>query len=121
MWVLQYRSQQSGKHEKGGSLMLYMVVATHNTGDCPMTNLEVRNKTLAASKRSPEVSKSLGITQQGSWTNLANHTVYTLIDAPNAHAISQMMQELQMLDWNIATIEPVFVTQEVMAKYLKPN
>jgi hypothetical protein len=99
--------------------MLYMVIATHTPDNCPMINQAVKNKVFTGLQKSPDVAKTLGVTQQGSWTNLLSHTIYNIVDAPNAHAITQWLNDCLMLDWNTVTVEPILVTSEIMAKQIK--
>jgi hypothetical protein len=99
--------------------MLYMVIATHTSDNCPMINQAVKNKVFAGVQKSLEISKALRITQQGSWTNLLSHKIYNIVDAPDAHAITQWLNDCLMLDWNTVTVEPILPTQEIMAKQMK--
>jgi hypothetical protein len=100
--------------------MLYMVIVTHSEDNCPLVSKSVRNTGLASARRE-EIAKTLGITSKGSWTNLLSHTTYTVVDAPNAHAISQWLLENKILDWNKAVVEPVITREEVAALIQKAN
>ncbi len=97
--------------------MLYMVTIVHSPESCPMSNPEVRNKALAGSKKTPELIKSLGVTSQGSWTNLLNHTTYMVVDAPDPHTMTRLLNDAGYLDWNNITVEPVMPTREATEKY----
>jgi hypothetical protein len=79
-----------------------------------MVNAETKNKLQSNTARSQELSKSLGVAVQGSWTNLAAHVIYMLLDAPNAHVITQWCNELKILDWSRAEINPLITSQEAM-------
>ena len=95
--------------------MLHMVVATHGPETCPGAHPEMREKAMGAMKRMEEVSASLGISLQGGWTNMPAHTIYMLVDAPDAHVVSQCLMELGIFDWNVAVVNPVVTLQESMA------
>jgi len=96
--------------------MLHMVVGTHGPDTCAAVVPEVRDKALSALKRMDEVAKRLGITVQGSWTNMPGHTLYFVVDAPNAHVVNQMTVELQLMDWNTVVVNPIITMQEAMAR-----
>jgi muconolactone delta-isomerase len=96
--------------------MLHMVVATHGPESCPVVAPDSMNKASSAIKRMGEVTKALGITVQGSWTNMPGHVMYFLLDAPNAHVVNQMAMELQLMDWNTVDVNPVITVQEAMTR-----
>jgi hypothetical protein len=96
--------------------MLYMCVISHSPDLCPMANKDVREKYILAAKEGPNTTKSLGITVQGGWANELIHASYILVDAPNAHAITQFLSKLHYLDWNTATVNPVYTREEVAAQ-----
>jgi hypothetical protein len=92
--------------------MLHMLTAIHGPETCAMVIPEIREKSLTAFKRRDEVAKKLGITFQGAWTNMPNHTMYFLVDAPNAHVVNQMAMELHLMDWNTVTVSPLLTLEE---------
>jgi hypothetical protein len=96
--------------------MLYMVVANHNPESCPVHNQEIKQQGLANYKRMPEVAKKLNVTSQGSWTYMPGHLIYMLVDAPNAHVVSQMVMEIGIMDWNTVVINPVIPMEEGLKK-----
>jgi len=93
--------------------MLHMLVGTHNADTCAFAVPAWRDKALSALKRREEVAKKLGITIQGAWANMPNHTMYFVCDAPNAHVVNQMAIELQLMDWNTIVVSPVITFDEV--------
>jgi len=95
--------------------MLHMVVATHGPDRCPMTDPALAQKLLTANQRMGDVTQKLGVTLQGSWTNMPAHTTFMLVDAPNAHVVDQMAIELKLMDWNTIRVYAVVTMQEAMA------
>lgn len=96
--------------------MLHLVVATHGPETCAAVVPELREKALSAFQRMGEVTKALGITVQGAWTNMPGHTVYFLLDAPNAHVVNQMAVELHLMDWSTVVVNPVTTLQQGMER-----
>ncbi len=87
--------------------MLHMVVATHGPETCAAVVPAAMEKALSGSLRMGEVTKKLGITVLGAWTNMPGHVLYFLLDAPNAHVVNQMAVELHLMDWNTVVVNPV--------------
>ena len=69
-----------------------------------------------AKQRMGEVTKALGITVQGAWVNMPGHTMYFLLDAPNAHVVNQMFAELRFMEWNTVVVNPVVTLEQAMEK-----
>jgi len=95
--------------------MLHMIVATHSPDNCPMNDAALAKKVLAQNNRIPAVSKKLGVTVQGAWTNMPGHITFMLVDAPNAHVLNEMAIELQLMNWNTGVMYPVTTMQEALA------
>jgi len=43
----------------------------------------------------------------GAWADVAGHTFYYVIEAPNAHVISTMVTDLELFHWNTLELRPV--------------
>jgi hypothetical protein len=96
--------------------MLHLVVATHGPETCAAVVPEFKDKALSAKERMGEVTKALGITVQGAWTNMPGHILYFLLDAPNAHVVNQMFAELHLMDWNTVVVNPVITLEQGMER-----
>ena len=94
--------------------MLHMVVATHGPDTCAAVVPEVAEMAKAGFQQIGEAAKKLGITVQGTWTNMPAHTLYILVDAPNAHVVSQLFRDIHLMDWNTVVVNPVVTLQEAM-------
>jgi hypothetical protein len=93
--------------------MLYMVISTHGPDTCPMGNPEAAKKMRYAMEHMNDVTKKLNIKVNGNWVYTTAHIIYMLVDANNAHDISQMAMELHMMEWNTVVINPVLPMAEV--------
>jgi hypothetical protein len=94
--------------------MLHMVVATHGPDTCAAVVPEVTEMAKAGFQQIGEAAKKLGITVQGIWTNMSAHTLYILVDAPNAHVVGQLSRDIHLMDWNTVVVNPVVPLQEAM-------
>lgn len=94
--------------------MLYMTVSTHGPDTCPGVHEEFRQKALSIGPKMEEVSSAHGCTIKGVWVARSSHAHYSLIDAPDAHAVESVTMELGIHEWNVTTIQPVLTIEEAM-------
>lgn len=92
--------------------MLHMIVAKHGPDVCPASVPATREKYMPHMAQLPAISSKLGINVQGSWVDMPAHASYMVVDAPNAHVVSQMAMELHLMDWNTVEISPVITMDE---------
>ena len=98
----------------GENDMLHMVVATHGPDTCAAVIPEVTAVAKAGFQQIGEAAEKIGITVQGMWTNMTAHTIYILVDAPNAHVVSQLFRDIHLMDWNTVVVNPVLTIEQVM-------
>ncbi len=87
--------------------MLHMVVMTHGPETCAAVHAHVGAKARSAAEQLDAASKRLDIEPQGWWSDPTGHAIFMLLDAPNAHAVDQLMRDLQLFHWNAVDIHPV--------------
>ena len=69
---------------------------------------------MAALGQMGEAAGKLGITVQGSWTNMPAHALWFVLDAPNGHVINQLMIALKLQEWNTIVVHPVSTLGEAV-------
>ncbi len=99
--------------------MLYMTVSTHGPNTCPGVHEEFRQKALSIGPKMEEVASAHGCNVEGTWVARTSHTHYTLVDAPDAHAVESLIMELGIQDWNVTTIQPVLTIEEAMKELVE--
>lgn len=87
--------------------MLYMVVATHGPETCAAFVEESRKRAQAMKAQIDDVAKTHGITMKGSWVAMVAHKLYLLMDAPNGHAVQDLVTEVELYAWNTVVMYPV--------------
>jgi len=97
--------------------MLHMVVANHGPDTCATVVPDVAEIASAGFRQITKVSKKLGITIEGAWTHMPGHVIYFLVEAPNAHVINQLCQDIHLMDWNTVVINPVTTLSEVSSSF----
>lgn len=94
--------------------MLHMAVVTHGPDTCPINNPEAMAAVMATLGRMGEAAGKLGVTVQGSWTNMPAHALWFVLDAPNGHVVDQLMIELKLQEWNTIVVHPVSTLGEAV-------
>lgn len=94
--------------------MLHMVVMTHSADTCAAVHKEAGEMARNAVSQIGEVSRKHEVSMQGWWVDPPGHVFYMLADAPNAHVVNRLMQELQLFHWNTIDIHPVVTVEEAM-------
>jgi hypothetical protein len=91
-----------------------MVVLTHGPDTCAAAHTEYGDMARYAMDHKDEASKKHGVNIQGSWVDAPAHLLYLLVDAPNAHVVSNLMTELKFFLWSTIDIHPIVTLEEAM-------
>lgn len=73
--------------------MLHMLVNTHNAESCAFRSADDEAALAPGFGNLGRVAQERGASVLGSWVNTASHTVFALIDAPNAHVVDEVIRE----------------------------
>ena len=95
--------------------MLHMIVITHGPDTCAAVHPDLGDKARGAMVQMDEVSKKHNVVVQGWWIDAPGHIFYIVADAPNAHAINDVMIDLELFHWNTVDVRPVKTAEESMA------
>ena len=96
--------------------MLYMVEATHDPETCAAFVEESKKRMQVMKDNIDDMAKSHGITVKGSWVAMVAHKIYMLLDAPNGHAVQDLVVEVELYAWNTVTMYPVGDLGEALQK-----
>ena len=94
--------------------MLHMIVLTHGPDTCAAVDPEAGEMARTAMTQMEEVSNKFQCFVKEAWVDPPAHTFYLVADAPNAHVINQVMQELKFMLWNTVDIHPIVTLEEAM-------
>ena len=94
--------------------MLHMIVMTHGPETCAGVSTASGEMARAAMAQMEEVSKRYQCFVKGAWVDPPAHSLYIVADAPNAHVVNQVMQELKFMLWNTVDVHPVVTLEEAM-------
>ena len=96
--------------------MLHIVTLSHGPDTCAAAHPEMGELARSAWAQLAEASKNLDVNVQGSWADMPGHVIYMLADAPNAHAVSRLTQELKLFHWNTVNIHPVISMDDAISQ-----
>jgi hypothetical protein len=94
--------------------MLHMIVMTHGPETCAAVSKASGEMIRSAMARKEEVSKKFKCDIKGAWVDPPAHVFYIIADAPNAHVVNQVMQELKFMLWNTIDIHPIVTIEDAM-------
>jgi len=94
--------------------MLHMIVLTHGPETCAAVNPASGEMARNAMAQMEEASKKFQCFVKGAWVDPPAHILYIVADAPNAHVVNQVMEELKFMLWNTVDIHPVVTLEEAM-------
>ena len=94
--------------------MLHMVVLTHGPDTCAAAHPEPGEMARTGFGQMDAEAKKLDVSVQGAWVDAPGHVFYLLADAPNAHALRDLMVELRLFHWNTIQIHPITTVDEAL-------
>jgi muconolactone delta-isomerase len=96
-----------------------MVVMTHGPETCAAVHGHVGAKARYAASQIDAAAVRLAIEPRGWWSDPTGHALYLLLDAPNAHAVDQLMRDLELFHWNTIVIHPVVPMEAAVSLFAK--
>ncbi len=87
--------------------MLHMVVMTHNAESCAFRSPENDRAMNGAFARLLALAKEYQADLKGSWGNTAAHRMFALAEAPNAHAVNELIQASGLLALGVIDVYAV--------------
>ena len=94
--------------------MLHMVLLIHGPDTCAAADATYGKMARDAVDQKEVVAKKHQVTIQGTWVDPPAHVFYFLVDAPNAHAVNNLMTDLKFFHWNTIDIHPIITLEEAM-------
>ncbi|MEE9398892.1 MAG: DUF3303 family protein [Dehalococcoidales bacterium] len=94
--------------------MLHMVVMTHGPDTCAAADAGSGEMMRDAMSHMGEATKKHGVTVKGAWINPPGHIFWILAEAPNAHAVNDLVTELKLFHWNTIDIHPIITLEDAM-------
>jgi muconolactone delta-isomerase len=87
--------------------MLHMVVMTHGPETCPAGRPEMQEKCGSRIVAFNEGSVHHDVQVRGFWSNPTEHVFWVLAEAPHAHAVNDLVSDLELFHWNTVEVHPV--------------
>ena len=86
---------------------LHMVILRHGPETCPAASPAMQEKCGARLAQLGPAAPGHGAELKGWWADVPGHTFFLLIEAPSAHAIQDLVTELELFHWNTMELRPV--------------
>ena len=96
--------------------MLHLAVIAHGPDTCAAVEEELKEIAETGLRGLPEKAGELGATVEGGWVDMPAHRMWLLVDAPNAHVVSQLTVDQKIFHWNTVTIHPVITLEEARGR-----
>jgi hypothetical protein len=97
--------------------MLHMIVNTHGPESCAFRGAEHRDAVVESVAALDALAQDRGARVEGAWASAASHTFFWLIDAPNAHAVHDLLRDAGLIGHTHSTVYAVNELADVMASF----
>jgi hypothetical protein len=96
----------------------YVLLAEHTPDVCPSSNARVRARALEGmGQLLPKLAPPAGVTFQVGPLHLdPGHRTVSVVDAPNIEAITKLVYDIGLSQWNTVEVCPVTPISELMAR-----
>ncbi|MGH3443427.1 MAG: DUF3303 family protein [Nitriliruptorales bacterium] len=97
--------------------MLHLVVNSHNPEYCAFRGEEERRALTGGFDRLGDLAAERGVEIQGPWFSRVSHEVFVVVDAPDAHAVEDLVAASGLVSRTTTRILPL-VTQAQLREAL---
>ncbi len=87
--------------------MLHMIVNTHDAESCAFRNDELKETMTGGFGAMAEAAAAKGATLQNAWANMASHTVFALMEAPNGHVVDEVLRDTGLVGLTVSRVYTV--------------
>ena len=94
----------------------YAILGTHNPEGCPSSNRAVREFVKKGMPQFPGLAEKLGVKVTVNVHLDPRHMTFTLVEAPNAEAVRDLVFKSGLNAWNDMTIYPVSQVEDLMKR-----
>jgi hypothetical protein len=95
----------------------YVVIADHNPDTCPSSNAKVRARARQGlGELMPKLAQDAGVTFQVGPLHLdPGHRTLSVVEAPNIEAVTKLVFDVGLAQWNTVEVCPTTPVAELMA------
>ena len=86
---------------------LLLIVITHGPDTCAAVHPDLGDKARNGFGKLDAAAEKHGVKKHGGWVDAPGHEFIVLGEAPNAHAINEVMIGTEMFHWNTVVVHPV--------------
>jgi hypothetical protein len=96
----------------------YVLLASHDPDTCPSSNARVRARAIEGlGQQLPKLAQEAGVTIEVGPLHLdPGHRTIAVLEAPNIEAVTKLVYDVGMSQWNTVEVCPVTPTAELMGR-----
>lgn len=96
----------------------YVILGDHSADICPSANARVRARAMQGMGQDlPKLAQEANIRfESGPWHIDPGHRTFTVVDAPNIEAVTKLVFDTGMSQWNTVEVCPLTPVQELMER-----
>lgn len=95
----------------------YVVLADHPAHSCPSSNASVRSRALDGLGQLPKLAEEAGIRFELEPLHLdPGHRTMTVVEAPNVEAVTKLVFDAGLSQWNTVEVCPATPVAELMGR-----
>jgi hypothetical protein len=96
----------------------YVIIADHSPDICPSSNAKTRARAMEGlGEQLPKLSQDAGVRFDVGPLHLdPGHRTIAVVEAPNVEAVSQLVYDTGLSQWNTVEVAPVTPVAELMAR-----
>ncbi len=94
--------------------MLHIAVIEHGADTCAAVHSHIGDLARQGLGDLQSIAGKHKVDVQGAWGNAAAHKFFVPADAPNAHAVNDLLVEAKVFHWNTVNVFAVETMEEMM-------
>ncbi|WP_255951360.1 hypothetical protein [Streptomyces odontomachi] len=92
--------------------MHYVLYATHNPEQCPMSNATIKQLLLDIAPEMPNIAQQAGVSiAAGPYVN-REHSILTVLDSDSAENVDRFLVDSRLTQWNSVRVIPSLTMEE---------
>lgn len=97
--------------------MLHLVVSSHSPENCAFRGEDERTALTGGVERLADLASERGFALQGPWFSRVSHEVFAVVDAPDAHAVEDLVAASGLVARTTTRILPLVTGEQLRAAF----
>lgn len=92
--------------------MHYVLYATHNPEQCPMSNAKIKQLLLDTAPEMPNIAEKAGVSVTAGPYVSREHAILTVLDADSPDNVDRFLVDSRIAQWNSVRVIPSLTMEE---------